>query len=160
MTNAYQPHNHRHCIKEALQEARSLCKDKGARLTPLREKVLELVWQSHSPVGAYDILAELGRIEERSAQPPTVYRALDFLMEHGLIHRLSSLNAFIGCTHPGERHSNCFLICQKCRVAQEIDYPAIDNSIRDCADSEGFQINDSSIELMGLCPNCAGAESQ
>ncbi|MRI33332.1 Fur family transcriptional regulator [Endozoicomonas sp. OPT23] len=160
MTNPYHPHNHRHCIEDALQEARSLCKDKGARLTPLREKVLELVWQSHSPIGAYDILAELGRLEERSAQPPTVYRALDFLMEHGLIHRLSSLNAFIGCSHPSEQHNSCFLICEKCHVAQEIEHPSIDASLKDCAQSQGFKIIDSSIELTGLCPNCVGANQE
>ncbi len=160
MTNAYHPHNHKHCIEEALQEARSLCKDKGARLTPLREKVLELVWQSHSPIGAYDVLAELGRLEERAAQPPTVYRALDFLMEHGLIHRLSSLNAFIGCSHPGEQHNSCFLICEKCRVTQEIEHLGIEASLKDCAQSQGFQIKDSSVELSGLCPNCLGADTE
>ena len=158
MTSAYHPHNHRHCIEGALKEARSLCQSKSARLTPLREKVLELVWQSHSPIGAYDLLAELGRLEERAAQPPTVYRALDFLMEHGLIHRLSSLNAFIGCTHPGEKHSNCFLICENCRVAQEIDSPDVNDSIQNSARQEGFQITDSSVELTGLCPNCQETE--
>ena len=103
MTSVYQPHDHKHCIKGALEEARALCAQKGVRLTALRETVLELIWQSHRPVGAYEILAELTRIQDKSAQPPTVYRALDFLLEHGLIHRLSSLNAFIGCPHPEKK---------------------------------------------------------
>ncbi|WP_252177694.1 Fur family transcriptional regulator [Endozoicomonas sp. 4G] len=154
MTSVHQPHDHHHCILEALQEARTLCQQRGVRLTHLREKVLELVWQSHQPVGAYDILAELAKQEERVAQPPTVYRALDFLMEQGLIHRLSSLNAFIGCPHPGTKHNSCFLICQNCRVTEEIDHQAINQSIASCASEQGFKITDAAIELTGLCSNC------
>jgi Fur family zinc uptake transcriptional regulator len=120
MTTAYQPHDHDHghghCIASALAEARGLCQEKGVRLTPLRDKVLELVWQSHQPVGAYEVLAELGRQEDCPAQPPTVYRFLDFLLEQGLIHRLSSMNAYIGYPHPGEHHHSCFLICEGCRT--------------------------------------------
>ena len=158
MTSVYQPHDHNHCIEDALNEARSLCQKNSARLTHLREKVLELVWQSHSPIGAYDILAELGRQEERPAQPPTVYRALDFLLEQGLIHRLSSLNAYIGCPHPGKKHNSCFLICGQCRVTLEIDHQEINHSILACASDQGFQISDTAIELTGLCPNCQKAE--
>lgn len=158
MTTVYQPHNHEHCITEALKGARDICQRKGSRLTPLREKVLELVWQSHKPVGAYEILAELARQEERPAQPPTVYRALDFLLEQGLIHRLSSLNAFIGCPHPGKTHNSCFLICERCRTTLEIDHQAINQSILSCASDQGFKVSDTSIELTGLCQNCQSQE--
>jgi Fur family zinc uptake transcriptional regulator len=83
----------------------TLCAQKGLRLTALRRRVLELVWQSHKPLGAYDILAVLSEQDGRRAAPPTVYRALDFLLENGLVHRISSLNAFVGCDAPGTRAS-------------------------------------------------------
>src|SRR3546814_13619005 len=97
------PHDHDHCVSHALAEADSLCARQGVRLTALRKRVLELVWQSHKPLGAYDILAQLTEQDGRRAAPPTVYRALDFLLENGLVHRIASLNAFIGCNHPEHR---------------------------------------------------------
>ena len=94
-------HDHRVCVKDALEQATAICAKRGARLTPIRRRVLELIWASHKPSGAYDILEALSQ-ESRGKRiaPPTVYRALDFLLEQGLIHRLESLNAFIGCPHP------------------------------------------------------------
>ncbi|OED41498.1 Fur family transcriptional regulator [Endozoicomonas sp. (ex Bugula neritina AB1)] len=154
---AYQPHDHKHCISDALNEAQSLCQSRGVRLTPIREKVLELVWQNHQPIGAYDILAIIAKKEDRPAQPPTVYRALDFLQEQGLVHRIASINAFIGCPHPGEHHKGCFLICENCRTTVEIDQPEINQAIQACADSHQFSIKESAIELTGLCPNCREA---
>jgi len=85
------PHDHDHCVSHALAEADSLCARQGVRLTALRKRVLELVWQSHRPLGAYDILAVLSEQDGRRAAPPTVYRALDFLLENGLVHRIASL---------------------------------------------------------------------
>ncbi|WP_263081390.1 transcriptional repressor [Endozoicomonas sp. Mp262] len=157
--NAYKPHNHNLCIKSALQEARTLCQNRGARLTPLREKVLELVWQNHQPVGAYDILAELARQESRPAQPPTVYRALEFLLEQGLVHRLSSINAYIGCPNPDSHSSkvdqSCFLICENCRITIEMENPVITQALNDCAKEHRFSVSSSTIELTGLCTNCS-----
>lgn len=152
--SAYQPHDHKHCISDALSEARSLCQARGVRLTPIREKVLELVWQNHQPVGAYDILAILAKKEDRPAQPPTVYRALDFLQEQGLVHRIASINAYMGCAHPGENHKGCFLICENCRTTIEVDQPDINQAIQKCADDHQFFLKESAIELTGLCPNC------
>ena len=85
-------HDHSSCVEDALAAAHEVCSTKGARLTPLRERILELVWLSHKPVGAYTLL-DLIKLEHNSAAPPTIYRALDFLMEHGLVHRIKSLNA-------------------------------------------------------------------
>ena len=152
--SAYQPHDHGHCITGALNEARTLCQNRGVRLTPIREKVLELVWQNHQPIGAYDILAILAKKEDRPAQPPTVYRALDFLQEQGLVHRIASINAYIGCPYPDESHKGCFLICENCRITVEIDQPEINQAIQSCADDHRFSIKESAIELTGLCPNC------
>ena len=154
----YKPHNHSHCIKNALNKAHDLCQKRGARLTPLREKVLELVWKNHRPVGAYDILAELARQESRPAQPPTVYRALDFLQEQGLVHRLSSINAYIGCTHPsghtGSAHRGSFFICNQCRITIEVESEVVTDALNSCAQGHGFAIEGASIELTGLCRNC------
>src|SRR5690606_22655936 len=108
-SHAHQTHNHRACIEDALATARELCAERGVQLTPLREKVLQIVWKSHKPVGAYDVLDELAR-SHKSARPPTVYRALDFLIAEGLIHKIESLNAYLGCVEAGAPHSGQFLI--------------------------------------------------
>ena len=154
---AYQAHNHNQCIRDALAMAHTICLQRGARLTPLREKVLELVWTSHSPIGAYGVLAELTKQESRPAQPPTVYRALDFLQEQGLVHRLSSINAYIGCTHP-DSHSNTycssFFICNNCHIAIEVESENITQALENSAQDHGFAINGAAIELTGLCCNC------
>ena len=93
--------------------AERLCSERGLRFTPLRRRVLELVWSSHKPVGAYALLDAL-RNEALGSAPPTVYRALDFLIEQGFIHRIERMNAFVGCSHPGEAHRGFFLICGAC----------------------------------------------
>ncbi|MFK0571328.1 Fur family transcriptional regulator [Endozoicomonas sp.] len=152
--NPYVNHNHGLCIQSALREAHDLCKRRNVRLTALREKVLEQIWQSHRPVGAYDILAQLTQGESRPAQPPTVYRALDFLQEQGLVHRIASINAYIGCSHPGKQHNGYFLICERCKITAELEHPEIDQSLKSCASDHGFTINKTRIELTGLCINC------
>jgi Fur family zinc uptake transcriptional regulator len=148
------PHDHDRCIADALDMAEAVCARSGARLTPLRRRVLELVWNSHRPVGAYAILDEL-REGDRGAAPPTVYRALDFLMEQGLIHRIESLNAFVGCDHPEDRHVSQFLICTRCNAAVEIDDRGIANAVKKSAAEAGFTVNRFTVELQGTCPACA-----
>ena len=106
-------HDHDTCVADALAQAEEVCRRRGLRLTETRRRVLEIVWNSHKPVGAYDILEELGRDGKRPA-PPTVYRALDFLIEAWLVHRLDSLSAFIGCSDPSHAHTGQFLICSEC----------------------------------------------
>lgn len=151
--NALVPHNHDHCIEDALRRAEILCNQRSVRLTPIRRRVLELVWISHEPIGAYAILDQL-KLKDRSAAPPTVYRALDFLLEHGLVHRLESLNAFIGCNHPEDRHISQFLICTSCRQAIEVDDPAIFDSAKSCAQRQGFKATRLTVEIEGLCSHC------
>jgi Fur family zinc uptake transcriptional regulator len=150
------PHNHDHCISDALVRAEKLCSERGARLTPLRRRVLELVWNSHRPVGAYAVLDQL-RNGDKSAAPPTVYRALDFLLEHGLVHKIESLNAFIGCDHPQDRHVSQFLICTNCSSAVELQDQGIVNAVKKSAAQTGFSVSRLTIELQGLCTNCAKA---
>lgn len=154
---ACQPHDHSHCVSQALAAAEGLCQRQGARLTALRKRVLELVWASHRPLGAYDILAVLSEEDGRKAAPPTVYRALDFLLEQGLVHRIASLNAFIGCNHPGEAHQGHFLICRQCHTAIELEQGGIDTAIRASAQALGFAVEGQTVEVVGLCAQCREA---
>jgi Fur family zinc uptake transcriptional regulator len=146
-------HDHAHCIDDALGKAAELCVRRGARLTPLRRRVLELVWQGHSAVKAYELLEMLAR-EDRSAKPPTVYRALDFLMAHGLVHRLESLNAFIGCPQPEASHEGQFLICEGCGWVGEFEASEIRAAIADQAAGLDFAVDQQTVEVRGTCRQC------
>jgi Fur family zinc uptake transcriptional regulator len=151
---ACRPHDHSHCVQTALEDADLHCQERGVRLTALRRRVLELVWQSHKPLGAYDILAVLTEEDGRRAAPPTVYRALDFLLENGLIHRLASLNAFTGCAHPQNAHQGQFLICRQCHTAVELEDGATNHAIAQSANAVGFIAETQMVEVVGLCSGC------
>lgn len=146
-------HDHGPCVAHALAAAEAECRRRGARLTDVRRRVLELVWQSHAPVGAYALLETLGR-EGFCAAPPTVYRALDFLLAHGLVHRIERLNAYTGCAHPGTPHAGQFLLCQDCGAAAELIDPAIDHAVAAAAARLGFTVTRQTVEVDGLCPVC------
>ncbi|HXE17421.1 MAG TPA: Fur family transcriptional regulator [Stellaceae bacterium] len=146
-------HDHDHCVEEALDRADALCATQGARLTELRRAVLELVWRGHEPVGAYALLDALKRSHPNAA-PPTIYRALEFLADRGLIHRIESLNAYIGCDHPERPHEGQFLICAKCSNAAEIDDPGVARALSRSATGLGFAVTHQTVELSGLCPSC------
>ncbi len=153
-TDAFHHHDHHLCVDQALAQAESLCQARGVRLTPLRSRVLELVWTSHQPLGAYQILDKL-TAEGHKPAPPTVYRSLDFLLEQGLIHRIASQNAFVGCAHPEAAHVGYFLLCQGCGNAEEIaDTEAIGRAIAGVARAQGFQVQTQTVELAGLCQHC------
>lgn len=147
-------HDHAHCIADALTRADALCAQRGARLTSLRRRVLELVWSSHQPRGAYAILDDLTQQDGKPAAPLTVYRALEFLVEQGLVHRIESLNAYIGCADPGGVHAGQFLVCETCGNAVELDDPRVDDAIRTAASERGFRIRRPTVEVRGLCPDC------
>jgi Fur family zinc uptake transcriptional regulator len=115
------------------------------------------VWGGHGPVGAYALLAAL-RGEGQNAAPPTVYRALDFLLEQGLVHKIECLNAYVGCSHPGERHVGQFLLCGRCGAAVELDDPAIAAAVEGGAARLGFTIMRQTIEVEGVCPGCREAQ--
>jgi Fur family zinc uptake transcriptional regulator len=148
-----QQHNHDRCIKAALANAEQACNKAGLRLTPLRKQVLELVWRNHAPVKAYDLLEQLHKDNPRAA-PPTVYRALEFLQQAGLVHRLESLNAFVGCGDPSEPHVGQFLICRDCGAVAEINDPSITRALTDEAQQLGFASDSQVVEIKGRCPAC------
>jgi len=140
-------------MRDALSEARELCRRRKLRFTEVRERVLELIWQSHRPLGAYDILGSLAA-EGHSDAPPTVYRALDFLLNNGLIHRIASLNAYTGCIHQGQPHDSVFLICRECQSALELDSTMVTDAIVTAAHQQGFSPEKATLEINGLCPAC------
>lgn len=147
-------HDHTHCIADALTRADALCAERGARLTALRRRVLELVWSSHRPRGAYTILEDLSQQDGKAAAPLTVYRALEFLVEQGLVHRIESLNAYVGCAAPGDVHSGQFLVCEACGDAAEIDDPGVGAAIIAAAAERGFRVQRPTVEVRGLCKSC------
>jgi Fur family zinc uptake transcriptional regulator len=154
--HSLKPHNHAKCIDTALTRAREICVARAVKLTPIREKVLEIVWRSHKPVGAYDVLDTLAR-SHKAARPPTVYRALDFLMAEGLIHKIESLNAYLGCGEAGHRHESQFLICRTCGTAEEIVDANLDTALDAATTRSGFTVERKVVEIAGVCARCHAA---
>ncbi|OYY74345.1 MAG: transcriptional repressor [Gammaproteobacteria bacterium 28-57-27] len=155
------PHcnHHTHCLAQALDHAETLCRSHGARLTPLRRRVFELVCASHSAVKAYDLIDRLST-EDHLVKPPTVYRALDFLLEHGLIHRVDSLNAFVGCTSVHNPSDVRLLICTACGEVSELIDPTLDVSMTLAIRTSGFQASHTHLEIHGLCAHCQHTTTQ
>ncbi len=146
-------HNHQACISEALDTANKICSAHEARFTPIRRRILELIWKSHEPVLAYDLLRILRR-EKDNTEPPTVYRSLDFLMEYNLIHKIESLNAYVGCSYAHRPHIGQFLICTECNQFVEIDSSKISKTILTEARQSGFEVASQTVEIYGQCPKC------
>ena len=147
-------HDHENCITKAIGIAEQLCNARGAKLTPLRRKVLELVWESHRAVKAYDLLDRIKPLEQ-SAKPATVYRALDFLIEQGLIHRVESLNAFIGCVCSDHQHELMLLICNRCLEVEERPALEVMEAVTKEISQAEFSVHRKAIEIHGLCAQCA-----
>jgi len=150
-------HDHSVCTKDALLSAENNCKHNNVRFTRMRRRVFEIIWENHEPVGAYDILARLNENGGRTA-PIAVYRALDFLLKQDLIHRIQSMNAFVGCSEPQRIHKPHFLICSSCKAAAEIPNSSIHQSVSLTAEANGFKIVDSMLEIRGTCSNCQSLE--
>ncbi len=151
-------HDHKNCIARALSSADELCTGEGARLTDLRRKVLRIVWRGHDAVKAYDIIDRLNS-GKRSAKPPTVYRTLQFLLNQGLVHRLESLNAFVGCPAPERPHECQFLICDQCGWVREFQMADVRDTIAERAGTAGFLVDRQTIEVFGTCAHCQEAEA-
>jgi Fur family transcriptional regulator, zinc uptake regulator len=153
---AFARHDHAHCAGDALAKADALAEARGARLTPVRRRALEILLEAHRAMGAYEVLERLGA-EGFGKQPPVAYRALDFLVEQGFAHRIRRLNAFMACMHPGEAHHAAFLICKVCDAVAEAPAGAALVGLEAAAGELGFMIERSNIEALGTCPACRGA---
>ena len=141
----------------ALERAEALCQTRDVQLTPLRRDVLRLVLEAEAPIGAYALLDQL-KASRAKAAPPTVYRALDFLLENGLVHRLSSRNAYLACGHHHAANDPLvFLICDACGSVSERTSPSLGHDLDEIASETGFSRRGQVVELTGLCAGCGAA---
>ena len=155
------PHTHVHAntpcspqdVDAFLEEAEAMAARRGQRMTKIRRKVLRLLLESEEPSKAYDLLANLDG--EGAAKPPTIYRALDFLQEAGLAHKIESLNAYVACGHTSHKHSAAFLICEECGAAEELHAVATNEALRAETEAAGFRMRQAVIEARGVCRDCA-----
>jgi Fur family transcriptional regulator, zinc uptake regulator len=150
--------DHHHAGPDLLARLEQACSERGLRLTEIRRRVFELIAANVRPVKAYDLLEKVGKQGSGPAAPPTVYRALDFLMSNGFVHRLETLNAYVPCLHPeAEAHGSQFLICEKCQETVELDAKGIAERLRLQAKEQGFKPHRHTIEVYGLCAQCSGS---
>jgi Fur family transcriptional regulator, zinc uptake regulator len=138
-----------------IAEAEQRCAAANESLTPLRKRVFELLIDQHGPAKAYDLLPLLDGVKQ--AKPPTIYRALDFLVRMGLAHRIESMNAFVACEIGSCERSTIFLICEKCGGAEEFDAGHALVDLTDAAKKDGFAIRRTMIEASGVCGACQNA---
>lgn len=153
---AFSRHDHGPCAADALKRAEDILTQRGLRLTPVRRRTLEILLEGHRALGAYDVLSRLAA-DGFGAQPPVAYRALDFLEEQGLAHRIRRLNAFCACMHMGEAHTAAFLICRDCSALSEAAVAPARAALDTAARNVGFVIESATIEALGLCPDCQKA---
>ena len=153
------PKHHVHDAAAFVAAVERACNERGLRLTAIRARVLSLVAAAGKPIKAYDLLEQVRDGEGAgAAAPPTVYRALDFLMANGFIHKLESINAFVACHHPNSaQHSVPFLICDRCYSATELEDASIVDSLDAAARALGFAPQAQTLEVHGLCARCAAA---
>ena len=149
-------HDHAHCTADLIARAERTCERRGSKLTCQRRDILASVAQSHSAVGAYDIIERMAEHGPRPA-PITVYRALDFLLAHGLVHKIESRNAFVACSHSHEGRPAALLICETCGTVSELDAPEIFERLAGKAQAQKFSPAHTMIEMSGTCGSCARA---
>jgi Fur family zinc uptake transcriptional regulator len=150
-TLGFTSHDHTSCVAIAMASAERICKERKVQLTPVRRRVLEILLENHSAMGAYDVLARLDA-EGFGSKPPIAYRALTFLVDQGFVHRIERLNAFVACTHPGAAHNPAFMICRDCGLVAEAQSKNL--GVQEAASESGFLVEQTVIEAQGLCPAC------
>ena len=149
----FRSHDHRRCVDTALAVAESHCAAQSLRLTPVRRRTLEILLHEHRALGAYEVLERLSE-GGFGSHPPLAYRALDFLVANGFVHRVERLNAFVACSHPGATHTPAFMICRRCdSVAEAVASPAR-GTLGQAARAVGFRIERTVVEAEGVCPDC------
>ena len=150
---AFSRHDHTRCAATAMAQAEAQAAREGLRLTPVRRRALEILLEAHKALGAYEVLDRLAA-EGFGRQPPVAYRALDFLVSHGLAHRIQRLNAYVACLHPAEAHAPVFLICRACDAVAEATGERVRAALDTGAAAAGFVVERASVEAVGLCPSC------
>ena len=152
-----QPCHEQHSPRERVALAVSICEERGVQMTELRRRVLELLWESGGPTSAYQLIEAVKLGDSRPVGPPTVYRALGFLMSHGLVSRIESLNAYVPCAHPERAHDCLFFICGGCRTSFELEDPRIGGLLDEDAAGLGFVATRRTVEVEGRCARCVEA---
>lgn len=154
-------HSHVHDMTEKklshyINQAADICAERKVRFTTLRRQVLSLILAAKKPIGAYELMAQLQQKNEanKPIAPPTVYRSLDFLLQQGFIHRLTSINAFIACCHPKEPHEAAFIICKTCNAVQEFAKEPLFKELSQIIEKDGFTSEQMVVEVMGVCRQC------
>jgi Fur family zinc uptake transcriptional regulator len=146
-------HDHSHCAQSILKHAEKVCHEKGARLTVQRREVLTCVAESHKAVGAYDIIERMAVHGPRPA-PVTVYRALEFLQAHNLVHKVESRNAFVACAEHHDGAPTALLICDICGNVSEVLERQAAEGLALAAQAQGFAVSRAVVELAGRCAHC------
>jgi Fur family zinc uptake transcriptional regulator len=151
------PKHHVHDASAFVEAVEHSCHERGLRLTPIRARVLGMIAEAGKPLKAYDLLEQVRAGEGAgAAAPPTVYRALDFLLANGFIHKLESVNAFVACHHPSTaQHSVPFLICDRCHSAVELEDKQVVAALDERARALGFMPQAQTLEVHGLCARCS-----
>ena len=134
-----------------------VCRAKGAQVTPLRLQVMGIIMDQDVPLGAYDILEKLAALKNQRIAPTTVYRALEFLVESGMVLKIESRQTYVACGHPGHAHHGILLICSSCGATNEVESPAVDDNIRMAAARMNFQPTRHVIEVEGVCARCVAS---
>jgi Fur family zinc uptake transcriptional regulator len=142
----------------ALELAETYCRERGEKLTPIRRKVLELLLTSGRATKAYSLLDDMRQIHPGSA-PPTVYRALDFLLSAGLVHRIESINAFTVCHDLTQCQHGILVVCQQCGNVTELHQPKLRAALVAQIEDAGYRLAGEEIELKGLCAACQAAQA-
>ena len=146
-----------HSARERIALAVSICERRGVQMTEWRRRVLELLWASGGPTSAYQLIEAVKLRDSRPVGPPTVYRALHFLMAQGLVSRIETLNAYVPCLHPERDHDCLFFICSGCRTSVELEDPRIGGLLAEDAAVLGFVATRRTVEVEGMCARCAEA---
>ncbi|KPU84155.1 Fur family transcriptional regulator [Marinosulfonomonas sp. PRT-SC04] len=153
---AFHDHDHSCCEGGVLDYADQRAREAGLRLTPVRRKTLEILLETHSAMGAYDVLERLSA-DGFGDQPPVAYRALDFLVTNGLAHKIRRLNAYTACMYPEADHAPVFMICRVCDAVAEAMAQDVRAAVRALADAAKFRVERMNVEVLGLCPSCQEA---
>ncbi|MEO8530480.1 MAG: Fur family transcriptional regulator [Deltaproteobacteria bacterium] len=156
--DAFAPHDHRHCTADLLAYADAHVAKSAKRLTPVRRRTLEILLEEHRAMGAYDVLDRLS-MDGFGNQPPVAYRALEFLVEQGLAHRITAKNAFAACMHPGDHHAAVFLICNGCQRLAEVEAAPIHLAVALAGKRVGFTVESTVVEAIGLCATCSAGDT-
>ena len=137
-----------------VEAAERACRDRHVQFTRIRRSVLETLWRAEHPLGAYEIMSVLEQADGQRLSPPTVYRALEFLVEQRFISRIETKNAYVPCSHPDHPHACVFFICDRCGSSAEVENPAIEYMCDRDAEALGFHIGKRVVELQGMCATC------